>query len=412
MLSGARAQRALAQRLRGARVVVVGHAAGEPRTLLRLLAEVAPPGLRVVCGFAFAGSPLPELAAREDLRIDCWHPTPVTRPLLEQGRVGLLPMRSGQAEAVFAALRPDALLTVVAPARGGRNSFGASAGHAAAAARQARLVIAEVNPAMPTTAGDPGLSTGEGVLLVESEEGLASYSGARADATSAAVARNVLPLCFDGARLQLGIGSVPEALGALVAAGDGPRRVTFYGMGMDYMAEADRRGVTDPDACLLASPELVSPGIWELADGNPRILVEGAERSYNPARLAALGTLVSVNSALLIDLSGQVASEGIGVRPVTGIGGALDFAIAAQASGGFSVFALPSTFGDGSSRIVSSLPTGTPVSVPSHVPDYVVSEWGVAALRGLDRDERATALAAVAHPDHREGLQAAEFRGH
>jgi acyl-CoA hydrolase len=157
---------------------------------------------------------------------------------------------------------------------------------------------------------------------------------------------------------------------------------------------------------LLISPELVAPGIWQFADRNRAVLVEGAQRAYNPARLAAEGRLVSVNSALLVDLLGQVASEGIGPRATGSVGGGLDFAVAAQLSGGHSVIALASTFSDGSSRIVASMPLGTPISIPSQIPDYIVTEFGIAALRGLDRTARGRAIAALAHPKHRDALEA------
>jgi len=398
--------------VRAARLVVVGHAAGEPRTLLRALAEVAPPGLRILTGFGFEGSPVSLLADETGLVIDTWHPTRITRPLILSGRIGYLPLRSGMVPAVFRSLRPDVALLAMSPSQAdGRMSFGASAGHSATAARYARQLVVEINPDMPATRGERGIRVERAALSTEAEESPPAYRPTEPDDTARAVALRVIDILADGVRIQLGIGAVPEALATMLASRAGPRRISFFGMGMDAMAMAAENGVVDESVPWLVSPELVGPRIWRLAGIDRRVLVSGAERSYSARHLACTGRLISVNSALAVDLSGQVALERVNGDLVSGLGGAFDFALAANLSpNGLSLIALESTARQGTvSRIVRDLGAGTAVAIPAHVPDYVITEFGAARIRGLTVAQRREAIASLAHPAFRADLLGTGF---
>src|SRR5262245_22698668 len=139
---------------------------------------------------------------------------------------------------------------------------------------------------------------------------------------------------------------------------------------------------------------------------NPRVYMEPSTSIHDPRVVAGLERFVSINSAVEIDLTGQVNAEALGWRQVAGVGGQFDFVAGAGLGGGRSVIALPSTGRGGEvSRIVARLEAGTPVTTPRHLVDYVVTEFGRAELRGLSEDQRARELTRLAHPRFREGLE-------
>jgi len=147
--------------------------------------------------------------------------------------------------------------------------------------------------------------------------------------------------------------------------------------------------------------------LFDFVHDNPLIDMESSELVHDPAFVAQLDRFVAINSALEIDLTGQVTAESVGGRQVAGIGGQFDFVLGARRSrGGASIIALPSTGRDGSvSRIVPRLGAGAAVTTPRFLTDWVVTEFGATRLRGLGARERATALTAVAHPRFREELE-------
>jgi 4-hydroxybutyrate CoA-transferase len=150
-----------------------------------------------------------------------------------------------------------------------------------------------------------------------------------------------------------------------------------------------------------------TPRLFAFCHENPLVNMEPSDVVHDPHVVAGLGDFVSINSALEVDLLGQVNAESVGGQQVAGIGGQFDFVLgAARASGGRSVIALPSTGRDGTvSRIVRTLGDGARVTTPRFLADYVVTEFGVAALRGQSDAGRARALTRIAHPAFREALE-------
>jgi acyl-CoA hydrolase len=210
--------------------------------------------------------------------------------------------------------------------------------------------------------------------------------------------------------VQLGIGSIPEAVAAgLGEAGLGDLRMV--GMACDRFVNLFDTGALDPTRVVpdpaVNSVELMGTRLLlDFADRNPAVAVIPSTRCHDPRWLGTLPRFVSINSAVEIDLSGQVGSEMIGGRVVSTIGGSFDFFEGAHYSdGGLRILAMQSTTPDGRiTKIVPQLAAGTAVTVPRHTVDYVVTEHGAARLAGKSLRERAEALIAVAAPDHRDAL--------
>jgi 4-hydroxybutyrate CoA-transferase len=281
------------------------------------------------------------------------------------------------------------------------------------AARGAPLVIAQVNPRMPRTRGNGVLHRSEIDGWVEVDEPLTPYPPTTVGDVERAIGRHVAGLVPDGAVVQVGVGAIPQAV--LEALGD-HRDLAMHSLLVDAAVDLMARGVVTAarkpfrrGTCDIAEA-MGTPRLFEAIHENPLISMESSAVIHDPSLVARLDRFVAINSALEVDLSGQVTAESLGGRQVAGIGGQFDFVLAASRSaGGTAIIALPSTGGrDGAiSRIVPKLSPGAAVTTPRFLADRVVTEHGVAELRGLGETARATALIAVAHPRFRAELERA-----
>ncbi len=288
----------------------------------------------------------------------------------------------------------------------GFHSLGISASQHLPMVRGARRIIAEVNAAMPRTCGDARVHASEIDILVRGDHGLIPFPNRAAGEVERRIGQAAAEWVPDGAWLQFGIGAIPSAmLEGLIDRGARGLRVLSQ--------------VTDPARVLLDSACCDGPGpravigevlgtedLYRWSHENDRLFVTGAAATHAPEALMGRGQFVSVNSALEMDLFGQVNSEWLDGRQAGAIGGSMDFGMAAQFEGNLSVIALNSVTAKGKSRLVPMLGAG-PVTVPRSLVQVVVTEHGAADLRGLTVNERANALAAIAHPDHREALERA-----
>jgi 4-hydroxybutyrate CoA-transferase len=210
--------------------------------------------------------------------------------------------------------------------------------------------------------------------------------------------------------VQVGVGAIPQAV--LEALGD-HRRLALHSLLVDAAVPLVERGAVDgsakrvPRGRLDIAEVMGTRRVFDFVDDNALINMETSELVHDPAFIAGVDRFVAINSALEIDLTGQVTAESIAGRQVAGIGGQFDFALGASRSrGGASVIALPSTGRDGRvSRIVERLGVGAGVTTLRFLADWVVTEFGAARLRGLGARARAAALIAVAHPHFREELE-------
>ena len=321
------------------------------------------------------------------------------------GRIDYLPMTySGTWSWLSGEARFDlALLQVSPPDAAGECSLGVACDFTPGAWPRSARILAHVNPAMPRTGG-PGVPWSRLHAVVEQEAPLLEAADPPPDPAMDAVAARVAGLVPDGATLQLGLGRLQSAL---LRALRGRRGLRIHsGMVSDGLLD-----LVD-DGALAAGPGAVVAGV---AIGT-RALYERVARqvdfrdvghTHDHGVLRAIPRLVAVNSALSVDLLGQVNGEFLNGRQVSGVGGLPDFLRAArQSPGGRGIVALPSCTPSGQSRIVDLLPPG-PVSVPRMDADCIVSEHGVADLRHIDVHARARAIIGIAAPGHREALEGA-----
>jgi acyl-CoA hydrolase len=395
--------------------VLLPPACGEPVTLVAEICRQADRlrDLTLMGGIHLGDYPFarPETAA---LRFATWHMSPKLEEARRRGRVEFVPARYFDLVTEFAAggrWAPDAVLVHCAPPdAGGYLSLGVAVGVALPAARRAPLVIAQVNPRMPRTRGNACLHRSQIDWWVEVDEPLLPYPPPPITDVERAIGRHVAALVPDGATVQVGVGAIPQAV--LEALG-GHRDLALHSLLVDASVDLIERGVVTAAARrvhrgrLDVAEVMGTTRLFDFVHDNPLVNMEPSAWVHDPEVVARYDRFVAINSALEVDLTGQVTAESLGGRQVAGIGGQFDFVLGASRSrGGVSIIALPSTGRAGAvSRIVPRLSPGAAVTTPRFVADWVVTEYGAAHLRGRGERERAAALVAVAHPRFREELE-------
>lgn len=280
----------------------------------------------------------------------------------------------------------------------------------------ARVVVAEIDPRLPLTGGDALLGGERVTHFTEADAGEVLMPDPRPSDTDRAIAARVAELIPDGATVQFGIGGLPTAVCAALA--DHRCLGIHSGIITDAVVDLIETGVVTNSEKGVDLRLTVTGGLFgsrrllDHADGDPAITLRSARYTHSHAVLSTLRRLHAVNSAVSVDLTGQVNSEVAAGSYVGAVGGQVDFMRGARASeGGRAILALASTTADGRhSKIVPTL-EGAPVSTARTDIDVVVTEHGVASLRGLDLEARRQALVAVAHPEFREMLERAAKEG-
>jgi len=403
-------------RLRPGMRVLLQPGCGDPCALVdeicRQAERLAP--LTLMGGLRLDDYPFAAPAHAGRLRFATWHHSPRLREAEARGDVDFVAARYWDTVTAFAAggpWAPDAVLVHVAPPdRAGYLSLGVSVSYALPAARRAPLVIAQVNPRMPRTLGNAFLHRSQIDCWTEVERPLTEYAPTALGEVERGVAAHAAGLIPDGATLQVGVGAIPQAI--MEALGD-RRDLGVHSLLVEPMLPLIERGVIT-NARKRLHPGRMDVGeimgtarLFVFCHESPLVNMEPSDIVHDPEVIGRLGDFVSVNSALEVDLLGQVNAESVAGRQVAGIGGQFDFVLgAARAAGGRSIIALPSTGRDGRvSRIVARLPAGARVTTPRFLADYVVTEYGVAALRGKSDAGRARELARIAHPAFREAVE-------
>ncbi len=304
------------------------------------------------------------------------------------------------------------LLQVSGPDETGRYNAGLGIEHLTAAFGRARLVIAQINPELPWTHGDTVIESGAIDLLVPAAEPPIELPDRPAGPVERAIAGHVARLVPDRATIELGLGAIPEAVSRALG--------TKHGLGVhsgaigDGIAELMTAGIVDNrhkeiDPGITVGTMLMGTrNLYRFAHRNPAIHIRATSYTHDALVLGNFRRFVAINGALEVDLTGQVNAETAAGRHIGVVGGQMDFVRAAnRAAEGRSIIALQSTNRDRTrSRIVASLADGV-VTTPRAEADYVVTEHGVAELRGRTLAERARALIAIAEPGFRAELERA-----
>lgn len=381
--------------------VVVSPACGTPTSLLAaLLRRASGRGWTILSGLIFDAEDCIDALRRGEIAWRCWHPTSACAEVVTEGRLHYIPLRASRIPAYLAGIDPGvALVRVSPPDRHGWCSLGPSVSYVRAALHAARFRIAEVDPSVPRTWGDSMVHVSELQVLCDSTQAMARYTTPPPDETSRAIARHLVGLLPDRPVLQIGIGRIPETfLHELGARGIGGLR--FVGMACDPMVDLASAGLLDREGegirgrrgPAIQAPDLLGTNkLMEWADNNPAVGVYPSTVAQDPVALAQTSRLVSINSAVEVDWTGQVNAEVARGRRISGVGGSLDFVEAATHSpGGLRVIAIPA------SRIVERLGDQSTVSLPRAAVDTVVTELGVARLEGLSTRERQEAMVSIA----------------
>ena len=391
-----------------------GQATAEPLTLTRALVahrkEIAHgERLRIFVGIGGSDTLKPEQADTFDFF--GYTGGGPHRKLADAGVLDILPLHYSQIPHFIdnGALPADVVLLQVSPpdARG-RYSLSQVREYLPAAVRRARVVIGEVNPDVPWTRGGVDLGASDFALLIDAQEPPLSQPAGAIGPEEQAISRHVAGLIEDGATLQLGIGKLPEAI--LAALKDHKDLGLHSGVVADGIVDLAEAGV------LTNARKTVDPGVavggilmgtgklrrW--AHQNPHLQLRETEYTHNAAVLAASYKPAAINSAIEVDLTGQINAEVAAGTYVGAVGGAVDFLRGAAASpGGLPIVALPSATRKGVSRIVAQL--SGPVSTARSDAGLIVTEHGVADLRGQPLSQRVRRMIAIAAPEFRATLE-------
>lgn len=390
-----------------------GQATAEPLTLTRALTEhrhaLAQGGrLRAFVGIGASDTLKPEHA--DVIDFFGYSAGGPHRKLAQAGVLDIVPSHYSHLPGLIRSgvLPADVVLLQVSPPdEQGRHSLSTVHEYLPAALERARIVIGEVNPDVPWTHGSVYLRAGDFALLVDAEHPPLSQARSAPGPAEQAIASHIAAMVEDGATLQVGVGNLPEAvLAALREHRDLGLHSGAVGDGIAQLAEAGAltNARKSMDAGVGIGGVLMgSEQVRRWAHRNPGFALRGTDYTHNPDVLAASHKLVALNSAIEVDLTGQVNAEVAAGTYMGAVGGAVDFLRgAARSKGGLPIVALPAT-AKGATRIVAQL--SGPVSTPRSDAGLIVTEHGVADLRGQTLSQRVRRMIAIAAPEHRAELE-------
>ena len=398
--------------------VVIAHACGEPPTLVAALVDRAPElsNVEVVHMVAMGPAEYAQPGMEQSFRVNTFFVGATTRKAVAEGRGDYTPVYFSETPRLFRQhLMPVdvTLLQVTPPDEDGFCSYGISVDYTQAAAECARIVIAQMNASLPRTFGAK-IALDALTYIVEKDEPIIALKPAKLTAIERQIGEKVAALIPDGATLQLGIGAIPDAVLSFLTA---KKDLGIHSeMFSDGVVDLTRAGVvtnrlkTINPGKFTATFLMGTRKLYDFVHNNPQVDMRAVDYVNDPFVIGQHDNMVSINSAIQIDLMGQVDAETIGSTQYSGVGGQVDFMRGtSRSSGGKSIIALPSTAAKGTiSRISAQLDTGSVVTTPRCDVHFVVTEYGVADLRGKTLRQRAKALIAISHPDYRSALQASQ----
>ena len=395
--------------------VFIGTGCGEPLELVSALTQRARelPDTEILHLLTFGEAPYAHKDLAQYFRVNSFFIAENVRDIIQEGLGDYTPIHLSDVPRLFNSgqLPLDvALIQVTPPDEYGMCSLGVSVDIVKSAAENASLVIAQVNSNMPRTLGDAFIHAYDIDVLVPSEAPIFEVTPPEITDVTRQIAENISALVEDGSTIEVGIGRIPQALlGFLKDKKD-------LGIHTEMISD----GIVDLIQCgaingtrktmdhgkVVASFCLGTRKLYDFIDNNPLFAFHPTEYVNNPIIINQQHKMVAINTALQIDLTGQVCADSIGSKFFSGVGGQVDFNRgAAKAAGGKAIIALPSTAQDGAvSRIVVHLSTGAGVVTTRAGVYYVVTEYGTAYLHGKSISERAMALISIAHPKFRADL--------
>ena len=396
-------------------VIVTGHSSASPRAFVQALVRRAEELRDVWITHVRVEGPAEYLSPR--YRSSFFHNAfmlgPNSRKSMLEGQADYIPNRYGQMPVFLEEgyVRPDiTLLQLSPPDAFGHCSYGICTSYLPSAAKTAKITIGEINSLAPTTYGSR-IHLSELDYVIEAAYPLYDSPVLETGKIEGEIGRHIGGLIEDGSTLQLGIGGIPNAvLDALKHHQDIGIHSELIGNGVSELMQAgvitNRKKSIDAGKAICTFA-MGNNKLFSFLDRNPDVEFKNVSYTNDPAVIARSSKFVAINSALEVDVTGQICAESIGTALFTGTGGQLDFALGASiAHKGKFIIAMPSTADGGKiSRISAMLTPGATVTTPRTLADYVVTEYGVAELRGKNLRQRAKALIAICHPDFREQVE-------
>lgn len=407
-----------AEMIRTGQCIAISPTCAEPEALVKALVKCKDrlENVEIYTMMPMGNCPyaLPEMAGH--FKVKTFSVGPGLMDAVKRGRADYIPCHLSQIPAFFSEgmIPVDAALVQLSPPdRHGYCSLGVSVSYMRQVLNRAKLVIAEINEKMPRTRGDTFIPLSQVDYVVESSHSLPAIPSPKIGEVERKIAAFASELVPDGAVIQIGIGNMAEAIleelrhkkMLSIHSGtfpDGVIQLVESGA-LEKKSKGSKKGQ------MVATELIGTSKLYEFCHNNPLVEMRPIDYTHNIRVLSQIKGLLSITSAIQIDLSGQVNAEMLGETLINGIGGQLDFLRGAAASpGGKAVVAFPSTGKNGKiSRIVRKLDAGISVTVGRADIDFVVTEYGVARLRGKSLPERARELIAIAHPNFREELKQA-----
>ncbi|RAJ85631.1 acyl-CoA hydrolase [Chitinophaga dinghuensis] len=399
--------------------VFIHTAAATPKTLVQAMAQRSHEihDIRIVSIHTEWDAPYAEPEHVHSFQIDTFFVGKNIRKAVNEGRANYVPMFLSEIPKYFRTMEKPidvALVTVSPPDKNGYCTLGVSCDVSKSAIDLAPVIIAEINPHMPRVLGDGVIHISRISAAVEVDYPIYEQQVKPPSETELSIGRHAATLVEDGATLQMGIGGIPNAvLKSLYSHKDLGIHTEMFSDGIIDLVEkgviTGRHKAIQP-GLLISSFAIGSRKLYDFVDNNLIVRLLNVEFVNNPTNIRKNPKVTAINSAIEIDIFGQVCADSIGVRQYSGVGGQMDFMRgAALSQGGKPIIAIPSTTSKGISRIVSRLqPGASVVTTRAHV-HYVVTEYGIACLQGKNLKQRAQELINIAHPDHREQLSRDAF---
>jgi len=390
-----------------------------PTLLINAMVARAPEleNVEVVHILTLAAAPYAEPGMEESFRHRSLFTGANVRDAVNDGRADFVPIHLHDVPALISRGQMPidvALIHISLPDEHGFCSYGVGVDATKTAVEHARTVIALVNRRMPRTLGDSFVHVSKLSKVVEVDEELIEHPmSEELSDVSRKIGENIASLITDGATIQMGIGEIPDAV--LDFLEDKKHLGVHTEMFSDGLVDLFEAGVVTNERKTLHRGKIVASFVigtrraFDFVDNNPFMEFHPNEYVNDPFVVARNDNMVAINSALAVDLTGQVCADSIGTRIYSGFGGQLDFIRgAARSEGGVPIIALPSTAKGGSlSRLVDTLLPGSGVVTTRADVHYVVTEYGMTNLYGRSLRERARSLIDIAHPDFREELERA-----